>query len=249
MKIKISEKIICIPPYISTTWDQIAFLQSQPNVETGKCTLLLHLANSTVIKIPELDHSLVEIAFSAHIQYLEKAHPLKMEEAAQKNAIPGLFSPNMNISPDQIAAFQIKLASGNPMEGLENAFQHNPNQANTPQLPKELIEKIAAIAKILTNGDTGSFPKPEPHCNCVHCQVARSIHNISQDEEEKTGEDEVTEEDLKFRSWEILQTSDKLYTVTNPIDPKEQYNVYLGSPVGCTCGHSHCEHIKAVLSS
>lgn len=249
MKVKISEKVICIPPYISTTWDQITFLQSQPNVENNKCTLFLHLADGSQVKIPDLDSSLVEIAFTAHIQYLEKSQPLKMEEVQQKNPLSTLLPPNAALSPDQMAAFQIRLASGSPIEGLENAFQHNPSQANAPQLPKELIEKISAITKILTNGDLGSFPKPEPHCNCIHCQVARSIHNIAIDEEPKENEDLVTEDDLKFRSWEILQTSDKLYLVTNPIDPKEHYNVYLGTPVGCTCGEAHCEHIKAVLSS
>ncbi len=96
---------------------------------------------------------------------------------------------------------------------------------------------------MITNGVSEAFPKPEPHCNCPHCQIARAMHGIEKQELEEP----VSDEDLKFRDWEIKQTGEKLYSVTNPIDPSEQYTVFLGEPVGCTCGHSHCEHIKSVL--
>ncbi|HEY5259597.1 MAG TPA: hypothetical protein VIJ46_03040, partial [Rhabdochlamydiaceae bacterium] len=95
--------------------------------------------------------------------------------------------------------------------------------------------------------DTSLLPNPEPNCNCMHCQVAKAFHQevgptIDIDEE-------VSSDDLKFRTWDINQTTDKLYLVTNPLDAKEQYNVFLGDPMGCTCGDNHCEHIRAVLSS
>ncbi|MGH2612567.1 MAG: hypothetical protein ACRDFB_05905, partial [Rhabdochlamydiaceae bacterium] len=62
-------------------------------------------------------------------------------------------------------------------------------------------------------------------------------------------EEEVSDEDLKFRTWDIKQENDKLYSVTNPLDKKEHYNVFLGKPLGCTCGNKNCEHIQAVLKS
>jgi hypothetical protein len=242
MKVKISDKIICIPPYVSTTWDQVSFLQSEKNEESKKYTLSLHLRDGKVLAIPELDASIVDIAFSAHTQHLEKMAATQKKEEALK-------SPQAFLSPflgDQIAAFPIRLGMGSGMEGLETAFQHNPAQANAPNLPKELIDKIAAIARIISNGDMNGFPKPEPHCNCMHCQVARSLHQLP---EQESDEENVSEADLTFRSWEIAQSGEKLFLVTNPIDPKEQYSVYLGTPVGCTCGQAHCEHIRAVLSS
>lgn len=244
MKVKISDKLICIPPFISTTWDQVSFVQSQRDELSGKFTLILHLREGNIIEIPELDATIVDIAFSAHIQHLEKSHlpSLKKEDVQQKTA-QSLFSPFLG---DQIAAFPIRLGSSPGMEGIETALQHNPAQANSPTLPKEIVDKIAAIAKILTNGEMNGFPKPEPHCNCMHCQVARSIHNLP---EQEATDETVTDQDLSFRSWEIVQSGEKLFQVTNPIDPKEQYNVYLGQPVGCTCGEAHCEHIRAVLSS
>lgn len=244
MKVKISEKLLCIPPYVSTTWDQVTFLQSEKEGDSGRLALLLHLAEGQVICIPHLEPSLIEIIFSAHSQFLER-HVTKKEEALQKNAAPSLFG----ITPDQMAAFQLRLNTNMPaMEGIENAFQHNPAQAHAPSLPQEMIEKIAAIAKIVTGGDLSSFPKPEPHCNCIHCQVSRSVHQLTS-QDPLSEEETVSDNDLKFRNWEITQNTDTLYTVTSPLDSREQYSVFLGTPVGCTCGQAHCEHIKAVLLS
>jgi hypothetical protein len=61
--------------------------------------------------------------------------------------------------------------------------------------------------------------------------------------------EEISDDDLKFRDWEIAQTEANLYSVTNPLDPSEHYSVFLGEPLGCTCGSKNCEHIKAVLKS
>ena len=76
--------------------------------------------------------------------------------------------------------------------------------------------------------------------------VASEIYKKKQTEEPL---EEVTDEDLKFRTWDIKQPGKKLYLVTNPLDNNENYNVFLGKPVGCTCGQKYCEHIKAVLNS
>ena len=62
-------------------------------------------------------------------------------------------------------------------------------------------------------------------------------------------EEKIDDLDLVFRDWEIKELSNNLYTVTNPLDLNEHYNVFLGEPIGCTCGHKNCEHIKAVLQS
>jgi hypothetical protein len=77
--------------------------------------------------------------------------------------------------------------------------------------------------------------------------MQQGLGNKTQDEEEQ--EEMVSDEELKFRSWDVVQTGEKLYLVCNPIDSKEHYNVYLGEPIGCTCGQTHCEHIRAVLNT
>lgn len=241
MKLKINDKVLCIPPFISTTWDKVAFLQSEENPETHRFTLVLTLLDGKEIRIPELELSLVDIAFAAHLKYLEQN-----AQVQPKDQLAKMSSLLSNINPEQVIGFPIRLGQG--IENLESAFQHNPAQANSPTIPQEIIGKISAIAKIVANGDPNLFPKPEPHCNCMHCQVARAVHGIEK-EPENAKEDQVSEEDLKFRLWDITQNGEKLYTVTNPLDAKEQYSVYLGSPLGCTCGQPNCEHIRAVLTS
>ncbi|NGX54851.1 MAG: hypothetical protein KR126chlam2_00471 [Chlamydiae bacterium] len=245
MKLKINEQLLCIPPFISTSWDQVSSMQTESDPSsTEKLILIIHLSDSKVIKIPDLDSSLLEIIFAAHLKHLEKSSGQK-EELSKS---PAAFIQNLTgLSPDQIASFPIKLGMPDGMEGVENVLQHNSSQGDAPDLPAELIQKIAGIAQIMTGGDLKNFPKAEPHCNCMHCQVARAIHN---GEEKVEGDEEiVSDEDLKFRTWDIAQSGENLYTVTNPLDAQEHYNVFLGSPVGCTCGESHCEHIRAVLSS
>lgn len=249
MKAKINEKILCIPPYISTSWDQILFLQTETHQETGQVTLMIHLIDEKIVKISNLEASLIEIAFSAHMQYLEKKENSQKMVGKLGEKQGEMFQ---NLLNEQTTAFPLRLGiTGLPnFEGLEMAAQHNSAQADAPDLPPEVLEKIVGITKIITNGDTQAFPKPEPHCNCMHCQIARAFHgNISSPVEKMPVEETVLEEDLKFRSWDIVQIGENLFTVTNPLDFKEKYNVYLGSPVGCTCGSPDCEHIKAVLYS
>lgn len=225
MKAKIDSNIICIPPYVSASWDQVTFIQTRPELETNKLVLQLHLADGREIEIPNLDPAIIDIVFSSHLKHLEQR---------KGNAFP---------MPEQISGLKIGL--GMPgMESLTDVMSHDQSKADAPDIPKEVLEKISGVARMVTGGELEAFPKPEPHCNCTHCQLARAIHGQEAEELEP-----VTEEDLTFRSWEIKKSGDNLYTVTNPIDSEEHYNVFLGTPVGCTCGHPHCEHIKAVLSS
>ena len=226
MKAKIDNQIICIPPYISATWDQVTFLQSEEDEETKRLTLCLHLSDGKVIRVPNLDPSIVDIAFSSHLKYMEQRRGSTLSAS------------------EQLAQFRIGMPG---MENLSDMLQHDLSKSDTSDLPKDVLERISSMAKMVTGGDLEAFPKPEPHCNCTHCQLAKAIHG--QIEEETEILESVADEDLSFRSWDIHQSGDNLYSVCNPIDPKEQYNVFLGTPVGCTCGSPHCEHIKAVLSS
>jgi len=77
--------------------------------------------------------------------------------------------------------------------------------------------------------------------------MVRALHDEPSQQGE--GEEEVSDEDLTFQDWEVKQEGDKLYLVTNPLDRDERYRVFLGKPLGCTCGKTNCEHIRMVLSS
>lgn len=242
---KIDSKIISIPPYISVTWDQISLIKTE---QDPLMTLVLHLKDGKEIKIPGLDFSIIELAFEGHRKYMEQRSENRKTEGSSKT--PTNFMQQLiGLSPEQLGGMPMRFGiSGLPgMEGIEMAMQHNQQLSDTPNLPDEVIEKIASTAKLVTGGDISIFSKPEAHCNCMYCQVARAIHGIERKED--SNEESVSEEDLTFRDWEVSEIGKDLYKVTNPLDSYESYNVYLGTPVGCTCGTTDCEHIRAALLS
>lgn len=221
----ITEKILSIPPYISSSWKNIVSLQveSRPYGHV----LVIELVTGTKVEIPNLDRPLIEKVFAIHAKVVEN-------EGKDKNG--GLMT----------AAIPFPFTFPN-LEGLTSVIQHNEEQKDSPLLPPEMLERIAEMTKGLIPQDLSSIQHPEPDCNCPHCQIMRAVLGTS--EEPALIEEVVSDEDLKFRSWDIKQENDKLYSVTNPLDNKEHYNVFLGDPLGCTCGNNNCEHIQAVLKS
>lgn len=237
---KINSKYLHLPPHISTSWTQVrAIFQKQGD-------LFVSLIDGTVIAIHGIETEIVTSIFDAYAAFLEAQHsrperpPFQLFQVASGQG----GSPEIKGS--------LKFGFEN-MESMASAMQHNPAQANLPDLPKEMVNKIAEIARLVAPDEVQNMPKPEPHCNCPHCQIARAIHQIDPKTEQvahqESIEDTVSEEDLSFQQWEIIKTGDKLYSVTNRLDQNEKYTVFLGDPVGCTCGKSGCDHILAVLKS
>jgi len=238
---KITSQFISIPPYVSTTWANITSLHVLES-KTGP-VLIIEQIHGGRIEIPGLLPRSLELIFSAHATALEQG--FQMTPSAQS-------VPKADVSS---LAFHLPIKGfGEGLEKIGTLLQHNPNAVDTPDLPHEILEKIGSIVKTLEIEDRAAIPHPEEGCNCTFCQIARTIHNsvVPQDDPRPIQpliEETVTEEDLKFCSWDILQKGDQLYEVTNRLDHNEQYNVYLGEPIGCTCGQRNCEHIRAVLSS
>jgi hypothetical protein len=212
---KITDKILSIPPYISTAWKNIASLRVE--MIASELILIVDLTSGTQIRVPSLDRPTLERIFAAHTQAVE-------QESSLQKQVP--FSFSISEGPN-----------------MPTSLQHNMEQADSPNLPPELLEKVSSMIRSMGVDVQSQLPKPEPHCNCPHCQIMRAV----QEENSPLVEEEVTEEDLKFRSWDIAQEGEKLYAVTNPLDSKECYHVFLGDPLGCTCGEKTCEHIQAVL--
>jgi len=224
---KITNKILSIPPYLSTSWEQISSLLYDEKTNT----LTVILKDNSTISVSNFSKEDAQKAFECHSQFLESP------------------SKNMEKSPFSPIGFGIPFnENGKTIEGLGAAMEHNPDQKDAPDLPDELLTKISSVAKALGLDKIENLPHAEPHCNCFHCQMARAMHKKSHFEEENEVE-AVSDEELKFRTWDIKQKTDKLYIVSNPLDEKEKYNVFIGHPIGCTCGHNNCEHIKAVLRS
>lgn len=237
---KINRKILSLPPYLSTSWKNISLLHVKK--EASSSILVVTLQNGSTIEIPHLDQTTIQEIFAAHSQSMET-----MEES------PGIKTQKMPESSKSTATLSlgVPFQFGEGMENFSSFLQHNPAQAHLPNLPTEMIEKIRAVTKAMgLNLDQANIPKAEPHCNCMYCQIARAVSEegpeaaISREEEE-----EVSDDDLSFRSWDIKKEGENLYVVTNPIDKNEHYQVYLGTPIGCTCGEKNCEHIRVVLSS
>jgi len=237
---KINQKILSLPPYISTSWKNINTLHIKEI--NGVPTLVVVLHNGSSIEIPHLEPTTLDQVFTAHSKFLEESSEEPSESlkplSPQKNAdFP--FSIGLPFSLGE---------NGNSIDQFGAFLHHNSEQANSPDLPKEVLEKIAAISKSLgMEFDHMNIPKAEPHCNCTYCQIARAIQNGEATQSEPI--EEVSDEDLTFRDWDIKQVSDKLYEVTNPLEQSEHYQVFLGNPVGCTCGEKNCEHIRTVLNS
>lgn len=225
---KINSKVLSIPPYISTAWDNVASLHVED--EDGVSVLIVDLLSGQQLKIPGLSHQSLQLVFSAHEKHLEE------KERLETSSIE--LSTPMNFP------------GGEGMEDLSAAMRHNPDQANAPDLPPEMLEKISKVAEAI-GIDENNVPESQPHCNCVYCQIARAMHGEIHSESlaPEQIEEEISDDDLKFKEWDIVQIEENLYKITNPLDTNESYQVFLGSPVGCTCGHNDCEHIKAVLNS
>ena len=225
--------MLSIPPYISTSWENVISLQ----VEEGTGRFIVFLKNNGIVSIPSLSTEIIAEAFHAHGEFIE---------SASNPPTPPKFHPSLSIGmmPGQFM-----------QDTLGPIMQHDPSQKESPDLPSEVIIKVANVAKAL-NVDGGSFqiPKDEPHCNCPYCQIARAIHgkpnlNTIPDIDNTLKETEFLEAELKFREWDIKEVEKKLFDVTNPNDANEHYQVFLGHPIGCTCGKANCEHIRAVLNS
>ena len=119
-----------------------------------------------------------------------------------------------------------------------------------PNLPLEFLLKVKEILHAFGLDRAEEMPPVEPSCNCPYCQIRRTPLNSGGSAEEAiVAEEEISDKDLSFRTWDIKQTAEKLYLVTNPLDEREQYSVFLGDPLGCTCGQKNCEHIRAVLNT
>jgi len=226
---KITSKILNIPPYLSTTWKNIVSLQTAE--KDGVSFLIVLLQNKTKVEIPNLDGATIEQIFNAHALSLEQDSSTSIE-----NAIYGPFTMKLPMPFN---------SDSSTIDSLASSLQHNPIQENLPPLAEDILKKISKVARAFGLDDLSVLPTAKEDCNCLYCQVVRSMNH---DKTEET-EEEISDQDLKFRSWNIQQTADKLYLVTNPLDANEHYNVYLGDPIGCTCGKKHCEHIKEVLST
>ncbi len=227
----INTKVLNIPPFISVQWNQIEYLTTENHL------LIVSLKSGKNVQIPELPPELLEQIFTAHAAYLET-----------ESTTPSATQP-----PPQFGSNDVKIGfSTMQPNGLGIPLQHLDELRESPDLPPEVLDKVRMVSKLIPPEDIKQSAKPVENCNCPFCQISSAIHKDTeqlQAEENAIPEEIIPDEELKFEEWTIEQKGDKLYEVKNKLDTHESYNVFLGTPVGCTCGKSGCEHILAVLKS
>lgn len=186
--------------------------------------MVISLKTGEICKIPNLTEQEKTLIFDCHRHYLEQ--------------------PEMPRHPISPIGFKI----GTP-DGVFQAFEHNPELSNSPNIPDEVLDKIVESTEALPQEQLQNLPLGEEGCNCFFCQIMNAIHGKDEINTIESIEEEVKIEELTFREWDIVQTGEKLYSVTKTNDPTEKYTVFLGDPIGCTCGKNQCEHILSVLKS
>ena len=242
---RINNKILSIPPYISTSWKQISSLKAEK--KEGFLQLHITLQDGSYTLIPQIESPIVDAIFSSHAKYLENETPQEKSPPA-----PFFFeTPRLSSSALLEPPFPFPFPG---FKNLTSLLQHDQERSLEANFPKEMLDKIENLTRTMGVDDIRLLPKAEPHCNCPHCQIARSMKKAFEEKDiaEECGidlEEEVSANDLLFKSWLIYPSESQNYTVVHPDNKEDIYHVFLGSPLSCSCGSNQCEHIKSVLSS
>jgi len=233
---KITPKILSIPPHLSTRWENVTALR----VEEG--ALLVSLHDGSVCSIPDLSEETINTIFATHAQVSESLE-------TEKEDISALASGMRSGIKDIFGLFS-KLGDSS-VPSIGKVLEHDPTNAELPDLPEEIVKKVQLLLEVIPREDILEMPEAEPGCNCMYCQINRILRQEEPHQESDllSSDETVEETELEFSQWNVENIDEKLYKVTNKLDPKEEYRVFLGDPIGCTCGKAHCDHILAVLRS
>jgi hypothetical protein len=248
---KINQRVLHIPPHISCKWSEIASLGVE-NID-GQDLLFVHLLSGTRAQVPNLTQDQIDLIFKMHVQHLEESAD---EEERFKNVkeIPffsNLFQPppmDANVATSFGAPISFHLDANDP----GSLFQgHNPQFSNSPPLPKEILDKITLIAKAI-GGDMVKEVEPVELCNCFFCQIARALKNERVEEKKPHIPKNLPKDLLRGGidpEWMVEEVGPHMFKVTSRDEPGVLYQVYLGEPLGCSCGSNRCQHIIAALKT
>ncbi|NDE63904.1 MAG: hypothetical protein EB053_06075 [Chlamydiae bacterium] len=248
---KINHRVLHIPPYISCKWSEIASIGVE-SIE-GQNVLHVQLLSGARAIVPNLTQDEIDLVFKMHVQHLEAAAE---EEEKFKNVkeIPffsNLFQPppmDANVATSFGAPISFHFDATDP----SSLFQgHNPQFANSPALPKEILDKITLIAKAI-GGEMVKEVEPVDLCNCFFCQIARALHNERKDEKKPHIPKNLPKDLLSGGidpEWMVEEVGPHMFKVTSRDEPGILYQVYLGDPLGCSCGSNRCQHIVAALKT
>ena len=180
---KITPKLLSIPPYLSTSWSNISSLQLRS--KNDRSLLLITLNDGTQVEIPSMAQSDIDEIFQAHANFAEN-------------------EPSILKSLDNSLSFSLPFKStdgsdtGAMLDPLSSQMQHNPEQADLPPIPPHVLEKIGVIMRSFGLENTSLLDRGHPDCNCIYCQLSRVLHK-------EEPEEVIFDADLTFRDWEISE--------------------------------------------
>ncbi|MFZ4773172.1 MAG: SWIM zinc finger family protein [Chlamydiia bacterium] len=248
---KINHRVLHIPPYISCRWSEIASI----GVETkgGENLLQVQLLSGSRVLVPNLNQDEIDLIFKMHVHHLEHASE---EEDRFKNLkelpfFSNLFQPppmDGNVATSFGAPISFHFDANDPSALFQG---HNPAFANSPPLPKEILDKITLIAKAI-GGEMVKEVEPIDNCNCFFCQIARSLHNEKTHEKKPRVPRDLSKDLLHGGidpEWMVEEVGPHMFKVTSRDEPGAIYQVYLGDSISCSCGSNRCQHIVAALKT
>jgi hypothetical protein len=266
----VTRKAFHLPPFISTSWAHVVSLHMEH--EDHEQLLVVTLTNGAQICIPGLEERLLRHIFQMHAEVMENHPPsavssevavaVKESESARSVAarIPFTENGDLAVTMNGIEAWQaVGENHGGLLEGLsidpsrlqsleQDLLEHRPELTDSAPLPPLLLQRMSLMGRFLHPQLLAQMPRAEDGCGCPFCQLHRVLHGEPPDTA-LPAVAEVQDDELRFRSWLIEQQDDHVFVVSNPEDAQESYRVFLGDPLGCTCGHVRCEHVRAVLQS
>jgi hypothetical protein len=266
----VTRKAFHLPPFISTSWTHVVSLHMEQ--EDHEQLLVVTLTNGAQICIPGLDERMLRHIFQMHAEVLEglSSTPISNEVALGLKESESVRSRTARLAGSEPSDMQLTLHGtetwqaaienqGGLLDGLsldpsrlssleQDLLQHRPELAESAPLPPLLLQRMSLMGRFLHPQLLAQMPRAEDGCGCPFCQLHRVLHGEPPDTALPAVE-EVKDEDLHFRSWLLEAKDEQLFIVSNPEDPQETYQVFLGEPLGCTCGQPNCEHIRAVLQS
>ena len=192
---KITSKILSIPPYLSTSWyDVDSLFQSDDGV------LVVAMANGTQVRLENLSSEVVHTIFDAHERFLEEEAEREEDEDEDEDE-EGLilgkgtrgeieFSVHAPLMSDQFDE-----RGGDAMKIF---MEHDPSRSLGPLLPEALLKRITSLAKMFLPQDMIPLDASHENCRCPFCQIVRALSGVpqpvSQEDEDKSADLQVTRE-------------------------------------------------------
>lgn len=227
---KINKNMLSIPPYITTTWDNITCVQACV-VQDEFVDIKICLADGEKVEVPHVPEKIFNKIRDEYEKFIESSSintPADLGGIA--SGIADIFQ-GANRELPAIGRGENVGVIGFPVSG--HPRQHH----EAPVLGKEALRQITK-----TLGEKAFEGEYITKCNCIYCQSCRFV----QDKKNK----ESGEKPLEFSdAWLVEEVGTDKFIVRDKMKESNVFTVYLKPKIICSCGSNVCEHIKATLFS